>query len=81
MVAFAPDGATGNDDKYVYQTVLLAQMKQLSLETQQRFSVVGTGFVDSNIIISHYQYTVKIYKMGGIYNYSYAMTFTNSNIC
>ena len=46
---------------------------KLSLKTQQRFSVVGTGFVDSNIIISHYEYTVKIYKMVGIYNYSYTM--------
>ena len=28
----------------LYQTVLLAQMKQLSLTTQQRFSVFGTCF-------------------------------------
>ena len=43
--------------------VLLAQMKQLSLKTQQRFSVFRTCFDVSNIITSHYEYTVKIYKV------------------
>ena len=33
-----------------------------SLKTQQRSLVFGTCFDDSNIIISHYEYTVKIYK-------------------
>ena len=58
------------------QIVLLAQMKQLSLKTQQRFSVFGTCFDVSNIIISHYESIVKIYqiyKMVGIYNYSYTL--------
>ena len=41
---------------------LLAQMKRLSLKTQQRFPVFGTCFDVSNIIISHYEYIVKIYK-------------------
>ena len=36
----------------------------LSLKTQQRFSVFGTCFDVSNIIISHYEYIVKIYKSG-----------------
>ena len=44
--------------------VLLAQMKRLTLKTQQRFSVFGTCFDVSNIIISHYEYIVKIYKSG-----------------
>ena len=44
--------------------VLLAQMKRLSLKTQQRFSVFGTCFDVSNIIINHYEYIVKIYKNG-----------------
>ena len=47
-----------------YQMVLLAQMKQLSLKTQQGFSVFGTWFDVSNVIISHYEYIVKIYKNG-----------------
>ena len=38
-----------------YQMVLLAQMKRLSLKTQQRLSVFGTCFDVSNIIISHYE--------------------------
>ena len=46
------------------QMVLLAQMKRLSLKTRQRFSVFGTCFDVSNIIISHYEYVVKIYKDG-----------------
>ena len=62
------------------QTVLLAQMKQLSLKTQQRFSVFGTCFDVSIIIIRHHEYTVKIYKIVGIYNQSYTMNFINSNI-
>ena len=53
--------------------VLLAQMKRLSLKTQQRLSVFGTCFDVSKIIISHYEYIVKIYKVVGIYNYSYTM--------
>ena len=52
-----------------YQTVLLAQMKmKKKKKTQQRFSVFGTCFDVSNIIISHYECTVKIYKIVGIYN-------------
>ena len=35
------------------ETVLLAQMKQLSLKTEQRFSVFGTCFDVSDIIVSH----------------------------
>ena len=35
----------------------------LSLKTQQRFLVFGTCFDVSNIIISHYEYIGKIYKM------------------
>ena len=37
----------------------------------QRFSFFGTCFDVSNIIISHHEYIEKIYKMIGIYNYSY----------
>ena len=40
----------------IYQMVLLAQMKRLFSKTQQRFSVFGTCFDVSNIIISHYEY-------------------------
>ena len=57
----------------LYQTVLIAQMQQLSLKTQQRFSVFGTYFDVSNIIIRHYKCIEKIYKVIGIYNYSYTM--------
>ena len=39
-------------------------IKRLTLKTQQRFSVFGTCFDVSNIIISHYEYIVKIYKSG-----------------
>jgi len=46
-------------------------MQQLSLKTQQRFSVFETCFDISNVIISHYECIEKIYKMIGIYNYSY----------
>ena len=53
------------------QTVLLAQTKQLSLKTQQRFSVFGTCFDVSNII-SHYEYTVKIYNE--LYKFKYSLT-------
>ena len=53
---------------------------QLSLKTQQCFSVFGACVDVSNIIISHYEYKVKIYKTVGIYNYSYTMNFINSNI-
>ena len=42
------------------------EMNLLSSKTQQRFSVFGTCFDVSNIIISHYEYTVKIYKIVGI---------------
>ena len=48
----------------IYQMVLLTQMKQLSLKTQQRFSGFGTCFDVSSIIISLYEYIVKIYKNG-----------------
>ena len=48
----------------IYQMVLLALMKRLSLKTQERFSVFGTCFDVSNMIISHYEYIVKIYKNG-----------------
>ena len=41
-----------------YQMVLLAQMKRLFSKTQQRFSVFGTCFDVSNIIISHYEYNI-----------------------
>ena len=41
---------------YFYGLVLLAQMKRLFSKTQQRFSVFGTCFDVSNIIISHYEY-------------------------
>ena len=54
------------------QTVLIAQMQQLFLKTQ-RFSVFGTHFDVSNIIIRHYKCIEKICKMIGIYNYSYTM--------
>jgi len=37
------------------ETVQIAQMQQLSIKTQQRFSVFGTCFHVSNIIISHYK--------------------------
>ena len=57
----------------LHQTVLLGQMKQLSLKTQQRFSVSGTCFDVSNVIINNYEYAVKIYKTVSIYNYSYTM--------
>ena len=42
------------------------EMNLLSSKTQPRFSVFGTCFDVSNIIISHYEYTVKIYKIVGI---------------
>ena len=43
----------------------------LSLKTQQRLSVFGTCFDVSNIIISYYEYIVKIYKSGRKYMSSY----------
>ena len=53
--------------------IIIIIKNELSYKTQQRFSVFGTCFNVSNIIIGHYEYTVKIYKMVGIYNYSYTM--------
>ena len=49
--------------EFLFHMVLLAQMKQLSLKAHQHFSVFGACFDVSNIIISHYEYVVKIYKM------------------
>ena len=59
--------------KYYSVIFLIAQMKQLSLKTQQRFSVFGTCFGVSNIIISHSKCIEKIYKVISIYNYSYTI--------
>ena len=58
----------GEDDVVTVQLILILQ---LSLKTQQRFSVFGTCFDVSNIIISHYKCMEKIYKMISIYNYKY----------
>ena len=63
-------------DLIFYQTVLIAQMQQLPSKTQQRFSVFGTCFDVSNIIISHYQCVEKIYRTIGIYNYSHTMSLS-----
>ena len=61
--------------KVVNQTVLIAQMQQWSLKTQQRFSEHVSMFRTSSsaIIISHYKCIEEIYKMIGIYNYSYTI--------
>ena len=54
------------------QIIRLIQMC-FSLKIQQRFSVFGTRFDVSNIIISHFKCIEKFYKTIGIYNYSYTM--------
>ena len=51
-----------------YDISVLEFIGVLSLKTQQRVSVFGTCFDVSNIIISHYEYTVKMYKIVGIYH-------------
>ena len=60
---------------YVKPTNNLSIIPLLSLKTEQRFSVFGTCFDVSNIIIiSHYEYIVKMFtKVVGIYNSSYTM--------
>ena len=47
--------------------IIIIIKNELSYKTQQRFSVFGTCFDVSNIIIGHYEYTVKIYKIGPVY--------------